>query len=520
MQISDATERVSFNSSQLQSLLSKALSLSFEWRNPSDDCYDVGIVLLFMESRCGGGGDETDTQNDDDRRRHEVLHRLQDTLSLDLEQDDNVIYAFGYGSGVFSQQQQPVDKEEDTTNTNNDTPQQSNAIVVLVDAIVVVRDALLFHQQNMRRNPQHYSYSYSSSFNWWKRSTSLTASDGTSIQKDHTARSGRHSQSPAVAHWMQRHTVWPNNNPWLRNPGLYFIVTPTVKFGIVQDTDLVDADLRNWSYLYLAGRMHKPILPLLGSSACANASSVDNNNQREAYHRLILAQETVNLPAALSTALLLSWRDKHATTTHDPGSSATTATATSFAARQSPTSVVLPAVDLYQRIASLSYTGDPRMELRAEDPNKVRNLVVGSAGQLNRFARLYQPALSRLVQEGIVSITSTTSSSLSSTNNNSTMQLEWDSGNPKAHARLWQAVPASVRRFCRYNSNNHSDERMNNALADTAAATDQLPTVLRSIVAPAARYQSIKGLWTAGLGTSAQYVLRKLSKGLLRRKPQ
>jgi translocator assembly and maintenance protein 41 len=45
------------------------------------------------------------------------------------------------------------------------------------------------------------------------------------------------------------------------------------------------------------------------------------------------------------------------------------------------------AVELYEQIAKISYTGDPRMAVPgAENPQKVKNIV---AGQRDRFDRLY-----------------------------------------------------------------------------------------------------------------------------------
>ena len=43
--------------------------------------------------------------------------------------------------------------------------------------------------------------------------------------------------------------------------------------------------------------------------------------------------------------------------------------------------------ELYEQIAKISYTGDPRMSIPgAENPQKVKNIV---AGQRERFERLY-----------------------------------------------------------------------------------------------------------------------------------
>ncbi|ETS65272.1 hypothetical protein PaG_00348 [Moesziomyces aphidis] len=109
-----------------------------------------------------------------------------------------------------------------------------------------------------------------------------------------------------------------------------------VKYGVISVDDLC-TDLLDWETLYVSGRMHKPVA-LVTSDA-----------------RVRLAQQ-VNLASALRTALLL-----------------------------------LPAqfseVELYTRIASLSYTGDFRMSVPGgENSNKVRNIVLN---QRQEFRHLY-----------------------------------------------------------------------------------------------------------------------------------
>jgi translocator assembly and maintenance protein 41 len=49
--------------------------------------------------------------------------------------------------------------------------------------------------------------------------------------------------------------------------------------------------------------------------------------------------------------------------------------------------------ELYTKIASISYMGDPRMNFRGEDPNKVRNIV---SNQLANFRQLYAPLVAEL----------------------------------------------------------------------------------------------------------------------------
>ncbi|KAK4569472.1 Mitochondrial translocator assembly and maintenance protein 41 [Recurvomyces mirabilis] len=134
--------------------------------------------------------------------------------------------------------------------------------------------------------------------------------------------------------------------------GVYFNPFITVngtmiKYGVV-NLDTLGRDLSDWSTLYLAGRMQKPVKILRDDP------------------RMRLANQ-VNLISALRTALLMLPE--------------------SFTERQ-----------LYERIAGLSYLGDPRMTSflgmgASENPNKVSNIV---GAQLPGFRQLYVPLIENL----------------------------------------------------------------------------------------------------------------------------
>ena len=109
----------------------------------------------------------------------------------------------------------------------------------------------------------------------------------------------------------------------------------TIKYGVVS-IDTLCQDLLTWSSLYLSGRMHKP-LRIIKDDA-----------------RVRLTQQ-VNLTSALRAALL----------TLPP----------EFSER-----------DLFERITAISYDGDPRMLLPAENRSKVSNIVKKQSPQ---FKELY-----------------------------------------------------------------------------------------------------------------------------------
>jgi len=344
------------------------------------------------------------------------IDQLQRLLESTLPQDE-IVYAFGYGSGVLSQNLQ--NKQTDQQKSDN-----------MIDIIVVVKDSLAFHKANLEQNPHHYEPPF-----FWQSS---------SVQ----------ARADSANRW-QRHDVLSPLSSFFCNPKVYFNIVPEegLKYGVVKAMDLAD-DLQDWKYLYLAGRMHKPTVEII-QRPMANQPDI-----RQLQH-------SHNLPAALSTALLLS----------------------NVSTGSSPMS--LSSAEIYTNIAALSYTGDFRMAAGAEDPQKITKLV-SSPGQMERFDKLYQEAADRLQQAGILSI--------NKTNNVWT----WDASSATAKQHLWSSIPVSVQLKSGY-----SDD-------PSSASSTTLQAALLSIVAPAARYQSLKGLATAGFAKSAAYAARKLSKGLFR----
>lgn len=130
--------------------------------------------------------------------------------------------------------------------------------------------------------------------------------------------------------WIQRAGAGIWYNPYVK------VGDELIKYGVI-DLDTMCADLLDWDTLYVSGRMHKPVAMLIADP------------------RVRLAQQ-VNLASALRVALLLLPQN-------------------------------FTEVELYTRIASLSYTGDFRMKVPGgENANKVRNIVLA---QRNEFRRLY-----------------------------------------------------------------------------------------------------------------------------------
>jgi translocator assembly and maintenance protein 41 len=198
-------------------------------------------------------------------------------------------------------------------------------------------------------------------------------------------------------------------------------VTPELKYGVVEVAEL-RRDLEAWTTLYVAGRLHKPVVWARTDAALAGAVAR-------------------NLRAALGAALLAL----------PPGRS--------FDERA-----------LFAAVAGLSYAGDVRFLLRAEDPRKVANLVAGSLG---RFRTLYAPHVRAAVAAGA---------------------LARADGGWTVRDAAWcvQAVPAPLR---------------------GAARAGQLPAALRRVVRASSAAQTLKGALTAGPARALAYAVRKLRRG-------
>ena len=185
-----------------------------------------------------------------------------------------VQFAFAYGSGVIEQ-----------TSSSPSSPAPSS-LDTLIDLVFVVDDPLDWHTRNMALNPSHYTPIIPFSPPWVAF-----------IQSKVGAR------------------VW--YNVYISVPS---IPSRLMKYGVISTSDLM-RDLLSWKWLYIAGRLQKPV-QILQSNL-----EIESAVQR-------------NVEQALRVALLLMPR-------------------------------LFNEVDLFRGVASLSYIGDPRM-LVGENPKKVR----------------------------------------------------------------------------------------------------------------------------------------------------
>jgi len=238
-------------------------------------------------------------------------------------------------------------------------------------------------------------------------------------------------------------------------PGVWFnafvpMAGVTIKYGVTT-VDNLCSDLLNWRTLYLAGRMHKPIRIIKDDA------------------RVRLTQQ-VNLTSAVRAALL-----------------------------------TLPAefseTQLFERIAAISYSGDPRMMLPAENRGKVGNIVRKQAPQ---FKELYY----RLVV-GLPGVHWPAQSSV----------IQQDT-TPHARSAHLRKLPSNLLSMVRHTYERSSAsppfEADESAYWIRLAGDDKLPTVLSDEMSRIVRYpatvQSLKGVVSAGIGKSLRYGTAKIGK--------
>jgi len=238
-------------------------------------------------------------------------------------------------------------------------------------------------------------------------------------------------------------------------PGVWFnayvpMAGVTIKYGVTT-VDNLCSDLLNWRSLYLAGRMHKP-LRIIKDDA-----------------RVRLTQQ-VNLTSAVRAALL-----------------------------------TLPAefseTQLFERIAGISYLGDPRMMLPAENRGKVVNIV---RKQGEQFKELYH----RLVV-GLPGVHWPA--------HLATIQQDTT---PHARAAHLRKLPSNLLSGVRNNFDRTGKapvyEADESAYWIRLAGDEQLPSVLgqelKGIVRYPATIQSFKGVMSAGVGKSVRYGAAKVGK--------
>jgi len=270
--------------------------------------------------------------------------------------------------------------------------------------------------------------------------------------------------------------------------GVYFNPFVTVngtliKYGVV-NLDTLCRDLSNWETLYLAGRLQKPVKILRDDP------------------RVRLANQ-VNLISAVRTALLLL----------------------------PPT---FTEQDLYKTITGISYLGDPRMSLGAENLNKVANIV---AHQLPNFRRLYAPLIENLPNVSFQDPRCSSPKWVDDPDTNATLAQDTD---PVKRGNMVRRLPKNFREklYFRYQSKyqipqlefNRMMEESNDedptrvkrkqggpfeqrlASEEQASLNKEVSAAITQIIKYSSYSQSLKSAVTAGVGKSWRYLKEKWQK--------
>lgn len=136
-----------------------------------------------------------------------VLSNFPTTYKINGDiQQQHIIFAFGYGSGVLKQQQDLEKKS--STNQNQ------------IDLILTVNNSFKFHEENLKLNSHHYSFL-------------------------------RHFGVSTITRMQETRGARIYFNPYVKFPNdpnsLY-------KYGIISRRHLI-RDLLDWETLYVAGRL-------------------------------------------------------------------------------------------------------------------------------------------------------------------------------------------------------------------------------------------------------------------------
>lgn len=256
-----------------------------------------------------------------------------------------------------------------------------------------------------------------------------------------------------------------------------------IKYGVV-NLDTLCRDLSTWDTLYLAGRLQKPVKILRDDP------------------RVRLANQ-VNLISAVRTALLL-----------------------------------LPPKfteqDLYKTITGISYLGDPRMSLGAENLDKVTNIVLH---QLPNFRRLYAPLIENLPNVSFQDSRCSSPAWVDDPGTNATLVQDMD---PTKRGNMVRRLPKNFREklYFQYQSkyripqlefnemmNQANDEdpsrikRKQGGPFEQRIASDEQISLNKEVSAAIARIikwpswsQSTKGIVTSGFRNAWRYSMEKWEK--------
>lgn len=313
----------------------------------------------------------------------------------------------------------------------------------MVDVIFVVRDAQQWHSVNMDMHPEHYS--------------GLARLGATAVAGVQGLPAGLYFNTSVPL-------------PGAQGARL-------LKYGVISLPHFMQ-DLRSWTWLYAAGRLHKPVRFLQSPPPAV----------RQALR--------ANVTAASAAALLML-------------------------------PCAFPLLTMLQQITALSYTGDFRMTL-GENPHKVTNIVATNTHHFNKLFFQSEHQLAALGDMGLqlpgCQLPAVAAHNLGAATMYS-KHLTVCEHSASTTAAAFERLPRAFRQRCLLQAGAQHGEvsqllQGSRPLPPRAHLAAAVQRTIRRAVAPAAAVQSVKGVFTAGPAKSAAYALAKLQKqlrGLMRR---
>ncbi|GFR42538.1 hypothetical protein Agub_g3444, partial [Astrephomene gubernaculifera] len=395
-------------------------------------------------------------------------------LATILQHFPPVTYAFAYGSGAHYQPglydvtgKDPLADNStmaSETSANSRSPSSSNGTNSsrskgpVLDFIFAVKDAHQWHEQNLKRNPEHYS---------WVGRLGPEVVCGI---------------SEAVGVGVHFNTL------------VQLDAQTTIKYGVIE-ADTLHQDLSYWTSMYIAGRLHKPVTPLTPPASSSSAASSSSSSSSSPTAASLEGAQLLNRHHALATALLLL----------------------------PPT---FTEEELLRTIVGLSYRGDVRLAVRAEDPAKVERITAGSwAGLRNMYLPLIGgEESSRYSAIGLQPAGEVAGSHSSSSSAPPGLLWRQDKSPASQQAAL-QLLPPGLLLEMAGRLGYHvplehllpgapTQGEVVAAALRGGSATRLAADSLAALVRRASIYQAAAGLLAAGGGKAVQYVGAKLGKAL------
>lgn len=327
----------------------------------------------------------------------------------------SMTFCFGYGSGVK--------KQLESTSQN------------MIDLIFCVNNPASWHESNLAANDSHYSGLKYFGHNF-------------------------------ISHYQEHYGAKVYFNTLVPIDGMY------IKYGVISTKDLI-TDLLEWSDLYLAGRLHKPV-EIIETPHCSELDTALQLNLQSAVHAALLI-----LPEYFTE------------------------------------------YEFYHAISNLSYCGDFRMTF-GENKNKVQNIV---KPQILNFRKLYQPLINTLqdfVDIPAPKITKEPKQSVPKEKKlvsihkyDIVIQCRQDYS-PTARLHHLNQLPRwpqkALTRFWNQGNFQQDTEDVLRAIAYDPDCGQLVQKCIADIVWKSSITQSVKGIFTAGILKSVKYSSRKIKK--------